>query len=43
MEVLEGEFGGLTPQQLAAPVDTVAVSLKEIKTVTFTARAQTAG
>ena len=32
MEVLGGEFGDMTPQELAAPVDTIEVSLEEIKT-----------
>ena len=31
MELLGGEFGDMTPQELAAPVNTVAVSLGEIK------------
>lgn len=30
MEVLGGEFGDLSAQELAAPVNTVAVSLMEI-------------
>ncbi len=32
MELLGGEFGDMTPQELAAPVNTVTVSSKEIKT-----------
>ena len=40
MEVLGGEFCDMTPQELAAPVNTVAVSLEEIKTESFTPRVQ---
>lgn len=34
MEVLAGEFGDMTPQELAAPVSTVAVSdnIKRVNT-----------
>lgn len=35
MEVLGAEFGDMSPQELAAPVNTVAVSLEEMQTETF--------
>lgn len=35
MEVLGGEFEDMSPQELAAPVNTVAVSLEEMQTETF--------
>lgn len=35
MEVLGAEFCDMSPQELAAPVNTIAVSLEEIKTETF--------
>lgn len=40
MEVLGGEFGGLTPQELAAPVNTVAVSLRTVGQMCSAPRAQ---
>lgn len=40
MEVLGGEFGDMTPGELAAPVNTVAVSLVEKKPESFTPRVQ---
>lgn len=40
MEVLGAEFSDMTPQELAAPVNTVAVSLEEIKTEGFIPRVQ---
>lgn len=35
MEVLGGEFGDMTPQELAAPVNTVAVSLGTVGQMRF--------
>lgn len=40
MEVLGAEFGDMSPQELAAPVNTVAVSLEGMRTETFLPRAQ---
>lgn len=40
MEVLGAEFGDMSPQELAAPVNTVAVGLEEMQTETFLPRAQ---
>lgn len=40
MEVLGGDFCDMTPQELAAPVNTVAVGLDEIKTERITPRVQ---
>lgn len=40
MELLGGEFCDMTPQELAAPVNTVAVSLEEINTESFPPRVQ---
>lgn len=33
MEVFEAEFGDMSPQELAAPVNTVVVSFEEIDCV----------
>lgn len=35
MELLGGEFGDMTPQELAAPVNTVAVSLRTVGEMGF--------
>lgn len=40
MEVFGGEFGDMTPGELAAPVNTVAVSLEEMKPESLTPRVQ---
>lgn len=42
MELLAGEFGDLSPQELAAPVNTVAVSLDPGETGELTACVQRA-